>query len=159
MKSIFWMLGMILLAGTSCKTSQVLLSESVPSDFQLQIRQTPCFGQCPAYQLQVDANGLVQYEGKSHVELIGKHSKQLSPQKMVALVEVLKSSDFWDYREEYDDPNIMDLPSSLMSCTLDGKTHNVKARVNAPKEFYFLIQTVVNIVGKEDFVATSPSKP
>ncbi len=129
------------------------MTENVPDGFHLQIKKTACMGTCPVFNMEISGDGMVQYQGKVHVALIGSYSKQLPAEKMIALVEVMKSSKFWDYEALYDKANVTDLPMSLLSCTLEDRSHTVKSRAGGPAELEFLIQTLLRIVGQEGFVA------
>ncbi|MEL6844322.1 MAG: DUF6438 domain-containing protein, partial [Bacteroidota bacterium] len=120
---------------SACKSSQQLMYESLPADFSVVVKRTPCMGTCPYYDLSVSADGTVNYIGRSHVKLQGEHSKQLPAEKVVALKEVINSSDFWTWDEAYDDPRIADLPGVSIACTMNGRSHSVIVRTEAPKGF------------------------
>ncbi|MEL7340598.1 MAG: DUF6438 domain-containing protein, partial [Bacteroidota bacterium] len=131
---------------SACKTTQQLMYESLPADFTVVIKRTPCMGTCPYYDLSVSADGTVIYIGRSHVKLQGEHRKQLPAEKVVALREVISSSDFWTWNETYDDPRISDLPSVSVGCTMNGRSHEVMVRTEAPDGYSALVQTLEDLI-------------
>ncbi len=136
---------------SACKSTQQLMYEAIPADFTMTISRTPCMGTCPYYDVTVNADGSVKFIGKGHVKLMGEHNKQLPAETVVAIKEVIRSSSFWEWDEAYDNPNVADLPSVSLSCTMDGRSHSVLARTGGPKEFGYMVQTLENLIGKDGY--------
>lgn len=136
---------------SACKSSQQLMYESIPSDFTMTITRTPCMGTCPYYDVTVMADGQVTFLGKGHTKLMGEHKKKLPAETVLAIKEVIKSSTFWDLDETYDNPNVADLPSVSLSCTMDGRFHSVMVRTGGPKEFGYMVMTLENLIGKDGY--------
>jgi Domain of unknown function (DUF6438) len=48
-----------------------------------------CFGRCPVYRVDVDADGQISYEGEAYVVTIGKASGRASPRAMERIQSVV----------------------------------------------------------------------
>src|SRR5262245_61810660 len=57
------------------------------------LQRDSCFGWCPAYRLDIDVDGTVRYEGRSHV-CKDEASEQLPPAKVAALRAAITRSNF-----------------------------------------------------------------
>ncbi|MEM6345289.1 MAG: DUF6438 domain-containing protein [Bacteroidota bacterium] len=136
---------------SACKSTQQMMYEAIPSDFTMTITRTPCMGTCPFYNLTVNAEGKVSYEGKAHVKLMGEHNKQLPAETMVAIKEVIRSSSFWELDEAYDNPNVADLPSVSLACIMDGRSHRVMVRTGGPQEFAYMVATLERLIGPDGY--------
>lgn len=131
----------------SCATSTRAV-RGVPADFSLTIERTPCKGRCPAYVLHVDARGHVAYEGRHFADPMGKHEKTLRKAQLRELVAAIQAADFWAYAERYDEPSIKDVPSASTQCTMNGRTHRVLNRFNAPESLGQLQARLDSIIGQ-----------
>ena len=140
----------------ACKTTKEAstANSAIPADFALTLTRSGCFGTCPSYMLHVQADGKVFYEGYSHTPITGKHTKEISEDKIRTLIKGLNEVDFWNLEKAYDNPQISDLPSTTMEATMDGKTHKVLDRFETPdavKNFSILIDEVVGMDGFKPF--------
>lgn len=135
-----------------CKSPQDAQSSTkIPSDFFLAINHEGGKGPFPIYRIYVDANGVVQYQGESEVENIGRFQKKITTQQMQALMAAVDKADFWSMDEAYNDPNIMDLPSCTTEVTFNGKSHKVVNRYRAPSALINLEKELEKIIGKEGY--------
>lgn len=78
-------------------------------------RKTECFGDCPVYDVIIDAEGNVTYKGLKYVTEIGERKFTLTEEEFTTLKEKLGSNNFSEYKKVYDDPNLMDLPSTFIT--------------------------------------------
>lgn len=129
---------LLFIVNWGCKSSESATSKTstadkaaVPEDFQLFITRTGCFGKCPVYELFVDTDGRVLYQGHANVDNVGKFQKQLSPQQLQQLVSTLREGDFFGLDETYDD-GVTDLPTVITEAIMDGKRHKVTNRTGPP---------------------------
>lgn len=122
---------------------------AVPSDFELFITRTGCFGQCPVYELYVDSSGLVRYQGHNNVSHVGRYQKQLSQRQMQALVVAIEEADFFAFAGTYDD-GATDLPTVITEVEMKGKRHKVINR-SGPKELGKLQDRLDAIIGDEGY--------
>jgi hypothetical protein len=103
---------------------------SVPDDFRIELRRTPCFGTCPIYTVQVDADGSVLYEGAQHVATEGARHAEASPEAVARLWAGVQSGFFdLDERYEYGHPGcasyVTDMPGIVLTVRAEGREHRV----------------------------------
>jgi Domain of unknown function (DUF6438) len=55
----------------------------------LRFERTPCYGSCPAYAVEVDADGAIRYHGKAHVLVKGQRSARATAKDLERLREIL----------------------------------------------------------------------
>lgn len=79
------------------------------------IRKTSCLGDCPVYSVSIDKEGNVFYEGKQYVIEKGVKEFKLTDKQFSSLNKYL-SKDFSSFKNVYDNPKIMDLPNTFISC-------------------------------------------
>lgn len=104
-----------------------------PSDFAVLMERTPCFGSCPAYNIQIDPDGKMTYTGVRHTERQGVWERQLSSDELNLLWQEVNRTGFMELKEVYDDPYLADAPSIYLTVTASGKTHKVQDRIGAPE--------------------------
>ena len=154
MKSISKFLVVALLAITvlaACKSKQANGGVDVPADFSLTIQHTGCRGNCPAYNIAVDAKGAATYEGRRAVEMMGKYTKTLGTATVTELVKAIKAANFWDFEAEYGG-EVADVPGITTTVVLDGKTKVVKDIRNAPQPLKDMEAKLEELIGKEGWV-------
>jgi hypothetical protein len=80
----------------------------------LTFERTPCFGTCPAYAMQVYADGRVAYEGRSHVPLMGKQDFKLPAAAVAEMLRQAKEAHFETFAEQYKS-GVTDMPSTIVA--------------------------------------------
>ena len=90
----------------------------------LSMRKTPCFGDCPVYELSIDKDGNVTYNGIQYVNEKGKHEFKLSDEQFNKLTKMLNEGDFDSFKDIYDNERITDLPSTFI--TYKGKQIKIR---------------------------------
>ncbi|MBD2724028.1 MULTISPECIES: DUF6438 domain-containing protein [Hymenobacter] len=75
--------------------------------------RTPCFGTCPAYRMQVFADGRVLYEGRRGVPFVGQKELRLSKAAVDDLLRQAKEAHFDQFAEQYTQ-HTTDLPSTII---------------------------------------------
>lgn len=93
-------------------------------DAVITLERTVCFGFCPVYKLTVYGDGRVEYDGQQYVEVAGKQTSQLTPQQVKELLDLFEQADYFKLEDEYIAP-VTDLPSTITSLTLNGKTKTI----------------------------------
>jgi len=78
-------------------------------------RKTECFGDCPVYNVTIDALGNVTYNGLKYVTVSGERKFTLTDKQFQLLKEKLANNNFSEYKKLYDNPNIKDLPSTFIA--------------------------------------------
>ena len=99
----------------------------------LTFERTPCFGTCPAYRVQVYADGRVAYEGRRAVPLMGKHDLKLPASAVAAMLQQAKAAHFETFEKQYMS-GATDMPSTIVAIRQpDGTLKKVTADSNAPE--------------------------
>lgn len=65
------------------------------------MERSPCFGACPVYEVALNDNGAVRFDGKRFVAQLGPHAGTVSPQAFHSLVAMLDATDFFHLRDRY----------------------------------------------------------
>jgi hypothetical protein len=115
-------------------TVVVVMQASEPEDsLAVYFEKTPCFGRCPVYKVHIYESGFATYEGLNFAELMGLYAHRFSNQELQDILRMAEEIDYFALEEEYDDPRISDLPTTISKIRLNGKEHQVKARSGIPK--------------------------
>jgi hypothetical protein len=68
------------------------------TDFDfVELERSGCFGPCPAYVVQIRADGLVSWIGTSFVDSKGRKSRQVSPLDARRLIAKFQTREFWSF--------------------------------------------------------------
>lgn len=117
MKSIGLLCLAILFLGSSCKTNKVdLIHLENNGELILSMERTPCFGDCPVYEMQLYSNGLLLYNGKRYTEKSGCHYLKVSKEKISELTAYILNAGFFELQNKY--PVSGRPPSDLPGCTI-----------------------------------------
>jgi hypothetical protein len=138
-------IGAMMMAACKTKTTG---SPKVASDFLLEIQHTGCRGNCPAYNIKVDAKGNATYNGRRAVERMGNYKKTLDAKTVEALSQAIVDAHFWDFEDEYGG-EVADIPGVVTIATIDGKTKRVNDIRNAPQELKELEAKLEALIGTE----------
>jgi hypothetical protein len=115
----------ILLLLAACSGLQLTTAvTTVPADFEVTLERGPCFGSCPVYKLMVGADGQVVYEGIRFVEVEGTQIVMLGPGDVRDIAQAVVDATFFTLEDEYT-VQATDLPSILLTVTMDGNTKQV----------------------------------
>ncbi|GAA4045397.1 hypothetical protein GCM10022409_34300 [Hymenobacter glaciei] len=99
----------------------------------LTFERTPCFGTCPAYSMQVYADGRVDYDGRHAVPLMGKRSLKLPAATVAEMLRLSREAHFETFEKEYLS-GATDMPSTIVAIRQpDGSLRKVKAEANIPE--------------------------
>jgi hypothetical protein len=105
---------------------------SIPTDTKITLSRTICYGTCPAYKLEIFANGRVVFHGQAHVRKTGTVTWQISQDRIKQLVSEFHNINYFSLADDYslssrkNCPNFgTDAPSVTTSLTLNGQTKTV----------------------------------
>ena len=112
------------------------------------LRKTGCFGDCPSYNVSIDKEGQVTFNGKQYVLVEGVKEFKLSDDEFKQLSEKLAKNKFSSFKGVYDNPNIMDLPSTYI--LHDGKQVQVRLwNDEVPEELMDLHEYIEGVLLKK----------
>ena len=129
MKKLIWII-VVLLSWQIFVYSE---EQSIPSDFEVTLQRTLCFGPCPVYTLMIYGDGRVEYDGIEFVNVFGHQKKTISPDKVRKLFEEFNRIDFPALAEKISvftasscGSSTTDVPSTEISLKLNGKNLTMK---------------------------------
>ena len=115
-----------------------------PAGPVLTFERTPCYGTCPAYVMQVYADGRVAYEGRHAVPMMDKHELRLPAAAVADMLRQAKEAHFETFDKQYS-RNTSDLPSTIVAIRQpDGTLKTVTVEEGAPenvKGFFTFLTT------------------
>jgi hypothetical protein len=91
-----------------------------------------CYGKCPAYKVEIKANGEATYNGKTFAPYQGLHKAQFSQEEIKKILDKALAVKFFDMNDNYD-AGATDLPRVTTSVTYNKHTHTVTARGKIPE--------------------------
>lgn len=111
----------------------------------LTFERTPCFGTCPAYTMQLFADGRVTYEGRRAVPLMGSHVLKLPAAAVTEMLRQAKEAHFDTFEKQYS-RGTTDLPSTVVAIRQpDGTLKTVMVEEGAPEN----VKTFFTLLGNQ----------
>jgi hypothetical protein len=108
-------------------------SSAAPADsVVLTLERTPCFGTCPVYRVTVTADGIVRFDGKSHVPRPGSAVGRVPKARLDSLLAELDAGGYFSFEEAYvvGSPACgnaaTDLPTVTTSVRLGGRSKRIE---------------------------------
>jgi len=99
----------------------------------LTFERTPCYGTCPAYLMQVYADGRVAYEGRHAAPLQGKQDLRLPPAAVADMLRMAREAHFEQFEKRYS-RGTTDLPSTVVAVRQpNGQLKTVVVEEGAPE--------------------------
>ncbi|MDA3853272.1 MAG: DUF6438 domain-containing protein [Bacteroidales bacterium] len=139
MRNLLFLISIIMLSACA------VLKKDVDNTELIAMRKTPCRGECMVYSLTISNGGLLKYEGKAHVNTIGKREKQLSSNELKALQKEFMEANNSDFNNEYT-AEITDLPSVYLTYTNAGESKTVRDHYKGPETLKELELSVEKLV-------------
>lgn len=133
---------LILLAAiTACKSNQVpQANEAI-----IIMKKTPCYGDCPEYELMIFANRTVVIDAKQHLDIKGRYVSELSEERFEELINKFEESDFFAFKDEYTS-NMTDLPTTFVTFRTGGREKKIMDYHGAPEELKKLEKAVHELI-------------
>jgi hypothetical protein len=127
------------------------VSQKCEKDIVITIQRSACFGNCPIYSAQIYADGAVVYVGDEFVKEKGERRFKIPQENIQKLIKEFERIDYFSLKDKYDaDENgmsVTDLPTTITSICLDGKTKRVVNYYGAPKKLFELEDKIDNLAG------------
>ncbi len=88
------------------------------TELSLSMKRSFCFGECPIYDLTIQSNGKVIFEGKKYTKTIGKTESKLEKEKIKQLITEIEKANFFslDNAYNYDSNNCPLYISDRLNC-------------------------------------------
>jgi hypothetical protein len=102
-------------------------------DVVITLERTVCYGTCPSYFLRINGDGSVFYEGRDFVKVKGEVESTISQEDLRKLIVAFYEIDYFSLEDEYT-ANITDMPTTITSITIGGKSKRVVNYYGAPEK-------------------------
>ena len=126
---------------TEIDTAQQSISTESPDDEELLVvilafEKTSCFGKCPSFKVELLSNGVIQYEGRAHVENMGKYTSNVNDSFIYTIFQEADKIGFYNFKKEYpaDGHQLPDLPKTITYIKNGKKEHQVINGFDSPRE-------------------------
>jgi hypothetical protein len=122
-------------------------------------RDTACLGTCPVFEIAVDGDGDVTYDGEAFVAVTGRHHDHVPPDAVARLVRQFRRADFFSLRDEYV-MHVTDLPSCIISISVGDQRKSLVdydgEMVGMPAVVSKLETSILDISGAAKWTEGSP---
>lgn len=101
----------------------------------LSLLRTPCYGACPHYEFWIYASGRTVYEGRAHVDSIGRYETYIDSNKVVQLAKAAQQINYYNFSETYPptyNSKLSDFPLCVTSVFWENQKKTVYNRNFAP---------------------------
>lgn len=132
--------------------------DSIQADTLIQMERTVCFGICPAYELTIQKDGKVIFNGKQFVEHTGIATGEISQENLDQIIKNINESYFMDIPSDPEcKSRFTDMPSVFLTINVDGKSHNVShyhgcKGFQFEKELFELEEAIDSLAGAKKWV-------
>ncbi|HEX8504200.1 MAG TPA: DUF6438 domain-containing protein [Hymenobacter sp.] len=124
----------------------------------LTFERTPCFGICPAYSMQVFADGRVAYEGRRAVPMLGKQELRLPAAAVADMLRTAKEFKFETFDRQYS-RGTTDLPSTVIAVRQpNGQLKTVTVEEGAPQNVQAFVAYLTSQFDKLAQVGVNPDR-
>jgi hypothetical protein len=145
---------------TALAGSSAAQGGEVPADASIRLQRTSCLGTCPVYTVTIDARGTVTYDGERHVRAVGRSTARITAASVAKLLATAERMHFFDLRDAYkqiDNPDgtvwvVSDLPTTIITITVNGRTKRVESYVGAPESVAALQREIDEVAGTKRWI-------
>lgn len=120
------------------------------NDFVFKYRKTACFGACAVFNLTINSNGKMLYNGFANVKNIGSFQSILTESELKDLIFIFEKNDFWNLDDKYTD-HVTDLPSTFITYKKGSKVKEIEDYYGAPKKLKEIENYIDNLIDKKDW--------
>lgn len=96
----------------------------------IRLERTACYGNCPVYNVTIQGDGHVAYEGKANVKTTGAREGQIDQEKIKALLSQFAQAKFLSLPDyslgKCRCRKCTDMPSAITDLRVTGVSHRVK---------------------------------
>lgn len=110
-------------------------------DLDIRLRRTPCLGMCPVYEVSIQHDGTVHYDGRQNVAETGERTRKLTRSQMIELSHVVDRVHFFeldDSGHQPQQPGCVTTGStttcSFRSITVCSDTSHTIVTISRPKQ-------------------------
>jgi ankyrin repeat protein len=122
---------------------------------KITLQRTACYGSCPAYSVEVNGDGTVDYSGGTFVAFTGHHRGSIPPANVLELLNIFRAADYFSLDDEYR-MSVTDNPTYITSIQIDGRRKQVKdyvgLEIGMPQAVSDLENEIDRLSGSERWV-------
>ena len=136
-KSTVLLLGLISCAPRAAQPDATAAAAQSASHATVTLERMPCFGRCPTYRVQIDADGGVSFTGRANVDSTGARTGRADPAKQAALLRLMDSvyfalEDGFTAGAPSCRPYIADMPRVITSMTTPTRARTIEHDLGCP---------------------------
>ncbi len=101
----------------SCKSQEELVTDTLSEEKKMiiQLKKTPCYGECPVFVFQVFDDYSTVYKGIRFTDKIGTFTGSLSKEEYDNIINKFEDASFLSLNKSYKREFIVDLPSIVLT--------------------------------------------
>ena len=99
-------------------------------DLAITLKRTACYGTCPVYELTIDAEGNVAFEGIKHTKTLGNATGKIGGNEIDRLISEFNSAGFLDLDDNYDQKTCPDFATDMSTVVVSLKQNGQTKTVN-----------------------------
>ena len=118
---------------------------TIPDDLFFGMYRSPCFGQCPVYNLDIKLDGTAILEGKRFFDYTGFHETKIDEATMIRIMDLADKYGYFNFQNVYDQ-QVTDVASTLTILRTDEQVHWVYDRMDSPealRQFEMEVETII----------------
>lgn len=120
------------------------------------LKRTMCYGTCPVYDVEISANGEVNYNGEAFVEKMGQHRWSIQPDAINALNDAIKKFGYFSIKAKEITTDVTCNPSCITSVLMKDGTYreidNYYGNDEYPEKLKQFERKIDKIIGVKDYI-------
>jgi hypothetical protein len=137
------------------------VASAQPSDDQVRLERSACYGTCPSYVVTIHRDGLVEYDGGRFVKVTGHQTRKIPEEAVRSLFAKFEAAHFFRLAPSYR-ARITDQVTIVLTVRRGGVVHSVEdyagAMVGMPPVVSDLERAVDETAGTDAWIGKEPKK-
>ncbi len=150
-----WLLALAACEQASSATPRPAVAPPPPHELAVTLERTFCYGECPVYQLAIYRDGVVQFTGKDHVDVIGAAIGHVTQADLAELDRLFADAHYFDLSDRYTRFDVSDRPAVFTSYQLGPRAKQIEhyhGDEHAPRVLEVLENEIDRIAGSERWI-------
>ena len=135
----------------SVAAETVAISESGMTDTVIFYSRGACFGMCPIFDLTIMKDGRAIYNGKNHVDRIGRYQATVNHTDVEKVLRKANEIGYFQLKAEYDNLSVHDLPDITTGIASNGRLHTVRNRYKGPAALRMVYAELDTLIEKQSW--------
>jgi hypothetical protein len=94
------------------------------NSLRITLSRSPCYGTCSTYEIEIQGDGTMSYDGKEYVGTTGRKAAKMSRASLMKLVDVFRKADYFSLADGYVSGQT-DSATCVTSISFDGQSKSV----------------------------------